>query len=154
MTYSSTGNVLRFTMFLLLSAVLFCSAAGAQQVIHAPSAGSSVVGTIGFGDKAIGELKGLGEEAASSYHTYIIEVDENTSSLVVTMEAEDDLDLGLKHAEPIESYGDEADWDLGDNSVSNSATLRVDNPAPGKWYIDVINSLTSVEPIKYELTAN
>lgn len=152
MTHPTAIKTSRVLFVLLLLTGLLCSVVSAQQVIHAPNAGSSVVGTIDFGGVAKGGLKGLGEDDDSSYHTYIVEVEEGTKSLVVSMSADGDLDLALKHAEPIESYGDEADWDLGDNSGADSATLRIDNPSAGKWYIDVINSLSDEDTLNYELT--
>ncbi len=137
---------------LVLLTGLLCSIVSAQQVMHAPNSEPGIVGTIGFSDTAQGGLKGLGNDDDSSYHTYILEVDEGVERLIVSMSADDDLDLAVKHAEPIGSYGDDADWDLGDNSVANSATLRIDNPSAGKWYIDVINSLRSEDTVSYELT--
>lgn len=152
MMYSTPIKMSLRLFLVLLLAGLLCAIANAQQVMHAPNTDPGIVGTIGFSDTAQGGLKGLGDDDDSSYHTYIIEIDEGVESLVVSMSADDDLDLALKHAEPIESYGDDADWDLGDNSVASSATLRIDNPSAGKWYIDVINSLRSEATVSYELT--
>jgi len=105
-----------------------------------------------IGGKAVGELKGLGEQETSAFHTYTIEITEGTAMLVVKMTAQGDLDLAIKHGAPIESYGDQPDWDLGDNSTDETALLRVDQPVAGIWYVDVFNSLYDEEAIAYELT--
>lgn len=118
----------------------------------APHNDSGVIGELEIGQAAEGKLAGLGEEEASSYHTYTLDVPAGTQQLVVEMSAEDDLDLGIKHELPISQYGQAADWDLGDDSYDNSATLTVKNPKEGTWYIDVINSLYTTDAVPYELS--
>ncbi len=131
---------------------LCCLTVQAQQTLHAPNAGSGVVGSLESGDKAIGKLAGLGEDESSSYHTYTVEIAAGTQEFVVSMLAEGDLDLAIKHGEAISAYGESPDWDLGDDSTAESATLRVDRPAPGVWYVDIFNSLYDESEIGYELT--
>lgn len=117
----------------------------------APHSEPGLIGAVEIGQTAEGSLAGLGEEAASSYHTYTVEVPEGTAQLVVEMTADDDLDLGIKQGEAISQYGPEADWDLGDDSLEPSATLTLKDPEAGTWYIDVINSLYTTDPIPYTL---
>lgn len=138
-------------VLLLITMALTSSIGLAKQTIYAPNSESGVVGSIEFGDKAIGSIAGLGDSSEASYHTFTVEVEQGTKRLMVKMKAKGDLDLALKHNAPIDNYGDDADWDLGDNSRSNSATLRIDNPSPGTWYIDVINSSYDEDEIEYEL---
>ncbi len=124
----------------------------AQQTLHAPNSESGMVGSIQAGDKAVGKLAGLGEDESSSFHTYTIEISPGTKQLVVSMLAEGDLDLAIKHGDVITAYGENPDWDLGDDSTSESATLKIDRPDAGVWYVDVFNSLYEESEIAYELT--
>ncbi len=139
-------------LFLMGTASLASPMAVAQDAdVIAPHNEPGVIGGLKIGQTATGELAGLGENAPSSYHTYTVEVPEGTEQLVVEMTAEDDLDLGIKQGEPIEQYGVGADWDLGDDTLEPSATLTVQDPEAGIWYIDVINSLLTTDSIPYEL---
>ncbi|NJL01124.1 MAG: hypothetical protein HC910_11385 [Spirulinaceae cyanobacterium SM2_1_0] len=121
------------------------------QELVAPNTEAGTVGNLELGQSATGRLAGTGESPDASYHTYTIDVPAGTSQLVIRMDADDDLDLGIKHGSPIEAYGENADWDLNDTSTNTFATLTVNNPSAGVWYVDVINLLTSTEPITYRL---
>lgn len=123
----------------------------ALNVLRAPHSESGTIGRLELGQTAEGELKGSGDDPNSSYHTYTVTVPPDTSRLIVKMSAKDDLDLGIKHGSAIETYGDDADWDMGDDSQSNSAKLVVEDPEAGTWYIDVIDSLYSTDEVAYTL---
>ncbi|MEM6446165.1 MAG: pre-peptidase C-terminal domain-containing protein [Cyanobacteria bacterium J06642_2] len=123
----------------------------AQDILRAPHSEAGTIGRLTVGQSAVGELKGSGDDPNSTYHTYTVTVPPNTALLTVEMSALADLDLGIKHGSAIEEYGTNADWDLGDDSESNSAKLEVKNPAVGTWFIDVINSLYSTDEVPYRL---
>lgn len=119
--------------------------------IVAPHSESGTIARLAIGQEAEGKLAGSGDSDAAAYHTYTVEVPVGTPELVVEMVAAGDLDLAIKHGSPIEEYGPGADWTLGDDSLSNSATLTVKNPQAGLWYIDVIHGLYSTDAIAYTL---
>ena len=119
--------------------------------VIAPHNEPGVIGELKIGQTAAGELAGTGESEAAGFHTYTVEVPEGTDQLIVEMTAAADLDLGIKHGEPIIDYGIGADWDMGDDSLEPSATLTVNDPEAGIWYIDVIHGLYNTESVPYEL---
>lgn len=136
---------------LLAGAVVARPAIAQEADVIAPHSEPGVIGRLRIGQAAEGGLAGLGQDEGSAFHTYTVEVPPGTGELTIKMTAAADLDLAVKHGTPIQEYGQSSDWDLGDNSRNSSATLRVKNPQPGTWYVDIINSLYTTEVVPYQL---
>ena len=105
--------------------------------IAPPAVGSAtgLVGEIALPDTAVNRLAGSDD---STYHTYWIEVPPGTARLEVLLSAEADLDLFLKYGSEILDWGDDGDWDFRDISTQYYAEFVVENPNPGRWYLDVV----------------
>lgn len=101
------------------------------------AAAPGIVGELAIGQQARGKLAGSDEGA--SYHTFTIEVPEGTQVLTLTMMANMDLDLAVKYGAEITAYGDEGDWFQRDISEAAEATLVIETPAAGTWFVDVFN---------------
>jgi hypothetical protein len=125
------------------------SAEATLEVLEAPTTDSGVVGELHIGQQAVGQLA-KGKDGAS-YHTYTVDVPAGTAQLTITMQAEADLDIAAKFGSEISSYGDKGDWDFRDNSESTGATLVIEKPLAGIWYIDVYNALESESAVGYGL---
>ena len=109
----------------------------------ATSVSSGTIGRIAIGQKAKGELAGLGNKEVS-YHTYILDVPVGTKQITVYLSANEDLDLAAKYREAITNYGDQidgGDWNYRDISSEPETDLLILNPKAGQWYIDVYNAL-------------
>jgi len=98
-----------------------------------PSSGT--VGGVPFGARVEGRLAGID---GISYHTYVVDVPVGTPRVSFVMQADADLDLVIKYGSDILDWGDGGDWLLRDIDVAPYATLTVDAPTPGPWYVDVI----------------
>lgn len=71
------------------------------------------------------------------------------------LDADIDLDLVVKGASEIRSYADKdqgGDWDYRDIDTQNPTTIVVEAPAPGPWYVDVVNALGADRNGSYLLT--
>ncbi|MDZ7704879.1 MAG: hypothetical protein U5L04_10390 [Trueperaceae bacterium] len=117
----------------------------------APDRPGIVVGAIRPGQQATGTL--VSRANAASYHTYFVEVPEGTARLSVRMEADNDLDLALKHGTLIDSYSPDG-TDYLDLSYNPRAEFVIDEPAPGFWYIDVSNGLAPGAGGRYTLSVD
>lgn len=93
------------------------------------------VGTLPLGASVEGRLGGAG---ATAYHTYVVEVPAGAATVTFSLDADADLDLFIKPGSDIQNWGDGGDWFLRDISLEPTATLRVDRPTPGRWYVDVV----------------
>jgi len=87
----------------------------------------------------------IGQElsAMAESQSFLIQVPENKERFVVILKANEDLDLALKYASPIESYAlkkQGGDWDYLDMRPTTHSRLQVDAPQAGYWYIDVIQA--------------
>ena len=102
----------------------------------AVGAGSGLVGPLALGAQARAELAGVRQGVA--YHTYVVDVPTGAAQLVIEMAADADLDLFLKHGSEIVSLGDDGDWDYRDIDVAPRASFTVAQPAPGRWFVDVV----------------
>ena len=114
--------------------------------------GSTTVGALLVGQTATGRLQGVADSA--SYHTFFVDVAPGTPRLVISLAAEADLDLAVRHGTEIGSYRDQAeggDWDYRDNSTAWNAEFAIDNPEAGRWYIDVYNALGADVTAGYSL---
>jgi hypothetical protein len=121
--------------------------------VTAPTQDSTMVGALQIGQTATGQLRGT--EGAASYHTYYVDVPAGTASLVISMSANQDLDLAAKFGSEIASYGEQSeagDWTYQDKSESNSAEFTIENPLAGRWYIDVFSYHGPSVVGKYTLT--
>ena len=74
-----------------------------------------------------------------------------TPTLTLTMQATADLDMAVKFGSEIASYEDGGDWLQRDIDASPEATLRIDAPEPGRWYVDVFNVLGGAVTGSYTL---
>lgn len=120
-------------------ALTFCLVLFAfAQDVTADQTDSGVIGALQLGQTAKGSL--LGDAEVATYHTYYVDVPAGTPSLTIRMEADMDLDLAAKFGSEIQDYDEDADYI--DQEVENSAFFVIENPQPGRWYIDVINYWT------------
>lgn len=109
-----------------------------------PSLGT--VGTLPFGASVQGRLGGDG---ATAYHTYVVEVPPGAASITFHLDADADLDLFVKYGGDILDWGDGGDWLLRDITLEPFATLTVERPVPGPWFIDVVRFGPSSTPAGY-----
>ena len=93
------------------------------------------VGSVPLGARVEGRLAGID---GISYHTYVVEVPVGTPRVSFVMQADADLDLVIKYGSDIMDWGDGGDWLQRDIDVAPYATLTVEAPTPGPWYVDVI----------------
>ena len=113
-----------------------------------PSFGT--VGPLPLGARVEGRLGGSG---ATAYHTYVVDVPVGTAAVTFHLDADADLDLFVKHGSDIAEWGDGGDWLLRDIGVEPFATLRVERPTPGRWYVDVVAFGDTRTPASYRFEA-
>lgn len=128
-------------------------APGATFSAAAVGEGSGFVGSLALGQLTRNQL--AANTDVVPWHTYRIDVPAGATRLVVEMaaEANADLDLFLRFGEEVTVWGDEGDWDYRDISVEPRATLAVDNPTPGPWYVDVVWFVGETGAARYSLRA-
>lgn len=127
--------------------------ARAASELVAPTQDSAFVGRLASGDSARGRLAGAA--GAAAYHTYVVEVPAGAGRLVLTLDADVDLDLFAKHGSEIASYDERArggDADLRDLATTNPTVMAAERPAAGAWYVDVVNLLGAGVAGSYRLT--
>lgn len=133
----------RLTAFVVACALLVAGAKGlAQAEVVAGTVDSAVIGLLPIGAVARGSLAGSAQ--GTSYHTYILDVPVGTGRLTLLLDADADLDLAVRYGAEITSYderGQGGDWDFRDVGTANPATLVLENPGAGRWYVDVFNPL-------------
>ena len=112
-------------------------AAASSASVVAPSRRSSIVGELGIGQQAYGELQG--KRQVATFHTYVIDVPFGTEQLELFLQADQDLDIAVQAATPIRDYS--APGVNLANSLRRAETVRIDDPLAGVWYVDVINGL-------------
>ncbi|MEZ4606174.1 MAG: hypothetical protein R2865_05035 [Deinococcales bacterium] len=108
--------------------------------------------SLNLGETLEGSLAGIVDGAQLS--DLYLQPRQKPQGFIVTLEADGDLDLVIKHGSEIESYNEQeegGDWDYRDMSEANNARLRVDAPKPGLWYIDVVNAVNSETAFNYSL---
>lgn len=91
-------------------------------------------------------------EDFSNYHTYSIVVPEEQNEMRVRVDATGDIDIAMKHGEPIDTWGSNGNWDYRDDSFSSGGEFVVPNPAAGEWYIDVYTLYSDIA-VTYTLEA-
>lgn len=111
--------------------------AASSASVVAPSRRSSIVGELGIGQQAYGELQGRRQVA--TFHTYVIDVPFGKEQLELILQADQDLDIAVQAAVPIRDYS--APGVNLANSLRRTETVRIDNPIAGVWYVDIINGL-------------
>lgn len=111
--------------------------AASSASVVAPSRRSSIVGDLGIGQQAYGELQGKSQVA--TFHTYVIDVPFGTEQLELILQADQDLDIAVQAATPIRDYS--APGVNLANTLRRAETVRIDTPIAGLWYVDVINGL-------------
>lgn len=103
----------------------------------APQCDFCTVGPLPLGGSASGTLRGY--EGTPNYHTYTVEVPAGTATLVIEMKADFDLDAAVRYGSQITTYADDGDWDQRDLSDAHGARFVIAQPAPGTYYVDVMN---------------
>jgi hypothetical protein len=111
--------------------------AASSASVVAPSRRSSIVGELGIGQQAYGELQG--KRQVATFHTYVIDVPFGKEQLELILQADQDLDIAVQAAVPIRDYS--APGVNLANSLRRTETVRIDNPIAGVWYVDIINGL-------------
>ncbi len=89
-----------------------------------------------LGDKVSYTIGGVPDYI--NFHSYSVNVPEGTREFTVLLDSEGDLDLAVKYGTPIESWGDEGDWDYRDITEAPGGAFTITQPTPGVWHIDVI----------------
>lgn len=120
--------------------------------IVASERGSAVIGDLAPNGRARGHLDG-GHDTITD-HTYVVEVPAGALRLTVVLDADVDLDIALKHGSDIRSFADKehgGDWDYRDIGTQNPTTIVIEQPTPGRWYVDVINALGAPHGGTYRL---
>jgi S1-C subfamily serine protease len=102
----------------------------------ASSSASGIVGPLALGGVARGEL--AANVDAVAYHTYMVTVPPGHPPVIVEMTADADLDLYVKFGSEIGDLGTNGDWDLRDIELAHGATLTIDAPRAGIYYVDVV----------------
>jgi S1-C subfamily serine protease len=111
-------------------------APGATFSAAAIGSASGFVGSLPLGQLTRTTL--AGSEGQTPWHTFRIDVPAGTARLTVDMTADLDLDLFLRHGEEVTNWGDDGDWDYRDVSLDTRASLVVESPAAGAWFVDVV----------------
>jgi hypothetical protein len=122
--------------------------------VVADATGTAFIGALPLDGRARGRLDGGAGRA--TYHTYVVEVPAGTARVTIVLDADDDLDLVVKGGSEIRSYADldqGGDWDYRDLDTRNPTTIVLEAPAPGPWYVDVVNALGADRSASYLLTA-
>ena len=86
---------------------------------------------------------GQEKSAMAESQSFLIRIPENTKRFVVMLNSDEDLDVALKYASPIESYAlkkQGGDWDYLDMRPTTDSRIQVDEPIAGYWYVDVIQA--------------
>lgn len=94
------------------------------------------VGAISPGQVATHDIVGLAD--GINFHTYGVQVPEGTTSLVIDLKADHDVDIAVKYGADIQSWSDTGDWDYRDITEAFGGSFTITNPRPGTWYVDVI----------------
>ncbi len=94
------------------------------------------------------------DRGVAASQSFLLRVAEGTERFVVTLSANEDLDIAVKHASPIESYAlkkQGGDWDYLDMRPTTDSRIEVKAPEAGFWYIDVIQANTGQGAAPYTL---
>lgn len=115
---------------------------GSEATVTVEHTDSGVIGQLTPDGSARGRLDGA--DGAVTYHTYYVDLLPEQGRLAIELDADIDLDLAVKHGAEIQNYAEKdqgGDWDCRDIDAGNPTTLVIDDPQPGRWYIDVFNAL-------------
>jgi hypothetical protein len=129
-------------------------APAAPAVVRATSTGAEVVGDLPI--EGVGEGTLVAGTDGVAFHTYWVEVPAGVARWTLTLDADADLDLALKFGSEIGSYDDRdrgGDWDYRDWDTGNPTVIVVEQPAAGRWYVDVFNALQVGARGSYRLTS-
>ncbi len=91
---------------------------------------------LSLGDKVSYAIGGVPEYI--NFHSYSVVVPAGTPEFTVLLDSEGDLDLAIKFGTPIESWGDDGDWEYRDITEAPGGAFTIALPTPGEWHIDVI----------------
>ena len=115
------------------------------------------VGALQPGIERTGNLQQSPGMSESTYHTYTVDVPAGTAELTIELAPVPVLDLAVKQGSEIISYANHADggdWHyaaIAEDGVD--PVIVVQGPAPGLWYIDVINWENATVDGRYSLVA-
>jgi len=121
--------------------------------IVANETGTADIGAVSPNGRARGRLDGLADEL--TFHAYVVDVPAGATRLTIELDADADLDIAVKHGSETNSFADRdrgGDWDYRDIGTQNPTTLVIDQPAAGRWHIDVLNILGAGRGGDYVLT--
>lgn len=93
-------------------------------------------GTLEVGGHISSSIRGM--PSPVNYHTYVLKVPAGLEAVVVDLSSASDLDVAIKHGQPIQDWSEAGDWQFRDFSDELGATIRIPAPAAGDWYVDVI----------------
>ncbi len=114
-------------------------------------------GTLQSGIRLTGNLLQSAGVSESTYHTYTVDVPSGTAELTIELAPVALLDLAIKHGSEIMSYANHADggdWHYAAIAEDGIApVIVVQDPAPGLWYVDVINWENATVDGRYSLVA-
>ena len=108
------------------------------------------VGHLPLGASVQGHLRA---DDRPGYHTYVIEVPPGTARVTFTVGAMANVDLFAKHGSDIVSWSQDGDWDHAFVSEAAEASITVDTPRPGRWYVDVVFPLGGPASTPYTFAA-
>jgi hypothetical protein len=123
--------------------------------IVAGETSTAFIGSLPANGRARGRLDGMQDRV--TFHTYVVEVPAGSTRLTLVLDADADLDIAVKGGSEIRSYADKdqgGDWDYRDLDTRNPTTVVVEGPAPGPWYVDVMNALGAGRNGSYTLTVS
>jgi hypothetical protein len=96
---------------------------------------SGTVGAFPIGGSVQGRLR---RGDAAGYHTYLVDVPPGTARVTFEVRADHDLDLFVKHGSDIVEWADGGDWLQRDIDSAFDASIVVDWPTAGAWFVDVV----------------
>jgi len=108
------------------------------------------VGHLPLGASVQGHLRA---DDRPGYHTYVIEVPPGTARVTFTVGAMANVDLFAKHGSDIVSWSEDGDWEHAFVSGAAEASITVDTPRPGRWYVDVVFPLGGPASTPYTFAA-
>jgi hypothetical protein len=120
--------------------------------VVASETGTADIGAVPPNGRARGRLDGVADDL--SFHAYYVDVPAGSTRLTIVLDADADLDIAVKFGSPTDRFSDKdrgGDWDYRDVGTQNPTTLVIDQPAAGRWFVDVLNVLGAGQNGNYVL---
>jgi len=128
-------------------------APAAPAEVVANETGTADIGAVPPNGRARGRLDGVADDL--SFHAYYVDVPAGSTRLTIVLDADADLDIAVKFGSPTDRFSDKdrgGDWDYRDIGTQNPTTLVIDQPAAGRWFVDVLNVLGAGQNGNYVLS--